>query len=91
MSDSLSVKLKTMIVEGLRLSETKPEDIADEEPLIGGALNLDSIDALELIVRLEKEFDIKISNSEESRAALANIKTLAAFVRQKADPERLSA
>jgi acyl carrier protein len=54
MSDPLLLKLKTLIVETLRLEDVTPADIADDEPLIGGGLSLDSIDALELVVRLEK-------------------------------------
>jgi acyl carrier protein len=56
---------------------------------VGGGLSLDSIDALELVVRLEKEFGIKISSSEEARSALGSVAALAAFVRQRADPARL--
>jgi acyl carrier protein len=89
MTDPLVDRLKTLIVEALKLEGVTPAEIADDEPLIGAGLNLDSIDALELVVRLEKEFGIKISNSEESRTALASIKSLTAFVRERADPARL--
>jgi acyl carrier protein len=89
MADLLTSRLKSLIVEALKLEDVRPEDIPDNEPLIGAGLNLDSIDALELVVRLEKEFGIKISNSEESRSALASVEQLAAFVRQRADPARL--
>ena len=54
----------------------------------GAGLNLDSIDALELVVTLEREFGIKISNSEQSRTALASPAKLAAFIRAHADPSR---
>lgn len=89
MTDPLVERLKSLIVEALKLEGVTPAEIADDEPLIGAGLNLDSIDALELVVRLEKEFGIKISNSEESRSALASIKSLAAFVRERADPSKL--
>jgi len=89
MTDPLIVRLKSLIVDALKLEGVTPEEIPDDEPLIGAGLNLDSIDALELVVRLEKEFGIKISNSEESRTALASLKSLAAFVRERADPTRL--
>lgn len=91
MSDPLNAKLKTLIVETLRLEDIVPSDIPDDEPLIGGGLSLDSIDALELVVKLEKEFGIKIASSEESRTALANITALAAYIRAHADPARLPA
>lgn len=89
MADPLTTRLKHIIVETLRLEDIKPDQIKDDEPLIGSGLALDSIDALELVVKLEKEFGIKIGSSEESRQALGNIAGLAAFIRQRADPARL--
>ena len=89
MSDPLSAHLKQLIVETLRLEDVKPEDIKDDMPLIGSGLALDSIDAVELVLRLEKEFGIKIRSSEESRQALASISSLAAYIRQHADPAKL--
>ena len=89
MPDPLKAKLKQLIVTTLKLEDVKPEDLADDEPLIGSGLNLDSIDALELVVTLEKEYGIKISSSEESRQALASIAHLAEFIRARADPARL--
>jgi acyl carrier protein len=91
MPDPLSARLKQLIVETLRLEDIEPSSIPDEEPLVGGGLSLDSIDALELVVRLEKEFGIKISSSEEARLALANVAALTAFVRLRGDPARLPA
>lgn len=89
MSDPLLDQLKQLIVETLKLEDVTPGEIPDNEPLIGAGLNLDSIDALELVVRLEKEFGVKITNSEESKQALASIQTLATFIRQRADASRL--
>ncbi len=89
MPDPLKTKLKQLIVTTLKLEDVKPEDLADDEPLIGSGLNLDSIDALELVVTLEKEFGLKIKSSEESREALASVAHLAEFIRARADPARL--
>jgi acyl carrier protein len=89
MADPLTARLKLLIVETLRLEDVAPADIPDSEPLIGGGLSLDSIDALELVVRLEKEFGIKIASSEEARSALASVAGLAAYIRERADPTRL--
>lgn len=89
MADPLKTKLKQLIVATLKLEDVKPDDLADDEPLIGSGLNLDSIDALELVVTLEKEYGIKIKSSEESRQALASIGHLAEFIRARADPARL--
>ena len=91
MPDPLSVRLKQLIVETLRLEDVQPASIPDNEPLVGGGLSLDSIDALELVVRLEKEFGIKISSSEEARVALSSVSSLTAFVRERGDPSRLPA
>jgi acyl carrier protein len=87
--DPLTTRLKHLVVSTLKLEDIDPAQMADDEPLIGSGLNLDSIDALELVVTLEKEFGIKISSSEESRQALASIAHLAEFIRARADPARL--
>jgi acyl carrier protein len=85
MSDPLIARLKVLIVETLRLDDIRPEDIPDDEPLFGSPrFGLDSVDALELVVRLEREFGIKIASSEESRAALSSVAGLAAFIRSHA-------
>jgi acyl carrier protein len=89
MPDPLNARLKTMIVQTLRLEDVDPASIKDDEPLIGSGLSIDSIDALELVVALEKEFGIKIKSSEEARAALSSVRGLAAFIRARADPLRL--
>lgn len=84
LQDPLPSRLKHIIVETLHLDDIEPDKIADDEPLIGGGLSLDSIDALELVVRLEREFGIKIGSSEESRSALASVSCLAGFIRAHA-------
>ena len=90
MSDPLKIRLKQLIVTTLKLEDVAAADLADDEPLIGSGLNLDSIDALELVVTLEKEFGVKIASSEESRQALASIAHLAEFIRARADPARIA-
>jgi acyl carrier protein len=89
MADPLIPKLKQLIVETLRLEDVAPADIPDDEPLVGGGLSLDSIDALELVVRLEKEFGLRIASSEEARKALGSVSALSAYIREKGDPSRL--
>ena len=84
MSTPLETRLKHLIVDVLRLNDVSPDDLADDEPLFGGKLQLDSIDALELVVSLEKEFGLKIATSEESKQALQSIATLAAHIRTHA-------
>jgi acyl carrier protein len=82
MPDPLVLQLKNLIIATLKLDGVQPGDIPDEEPLIGSPrFGLDSLDALELVLAVEKEFKVKIGSSEESRAALASVATLAAFIR----------
>ena len=82
MPDDLNLQLKHLIVETLRLEDVKPEEIPDDEPLFGGELDLDSIDGLELAVKLEKVYGIKIGSSEESRKALESVNVLAQYIRK---------
>lgn len=60
----LSDELKKKVIEYLKLEDIGPEDIIDDEPLFGEGLGLDSIDALELIIMLEKEYGIKVQDIE---------------------------
>lgn len=83
MSDSLKTELKSLIVQTLNLSDIDPASIRDDEPLFGTGLGLDSIDALELVLSLEKKYGVKISSSEQSRRALANVNTLAGFIERR--------
>ena len=82
MPDPLASRLKQLIVSTLKLDGVHPEDIPDDEILIGSPrFGLDSVDALELVLALEKEFGVKIGSSEESRQALATVNSLATFIR----------
>jgi acyl carrier protein len=83
MADPLNLELKNLIIATLKLQGVAPGDIPDDEPLIGSPrLGLDSIDALELVLAIEKRYGVKIGNSEESRAALASVNTLTGFLRK---------
>ncbi|MGE9290437.1 MAG: phosphopantetheine-binding protein [Puniceicoccales bacterium] len=82
MSDELRQHLKELTIETLNLEDYSPSDLSDDEPLFGAGLDLDSIDALELVLELEKEYGIKIQSSEESRKALKSIATLAAYIEE---------
>lgn len=84
MPDPLAARLKVLIVETLKLDDVRPEDIPEEEALFGSPrFGLDSIDALELVLKLEKEFGVKIGSSEESRRALVSVSALAVFIRAR--------
>jgi acyl carrier protein len=78
--DTLRDQIKEMMVESLMLKVTKAE-IADDLPLFGPqGLGLDSIDALELVVSLEKHFGVSVPNSEAAKHALATVNSIAEYV-----------
>jgi acyl carrier protein len=72
--------LKSQIIEQLNLEEVKPEDIDQNAPLFGDGLGLDSIDALELIVLLEKNYGIKIQDPKEAKTIFSSVKTMADYI-----------
>jgi acyl carrier protein len=79
---ALKQQLKKQIVEFLNLLSIKPEDIKDDEPLFGAGLGLDSIDSLELIVLLGREYGIEIKDPKEGRKILVDINTMVAYIEQ---------
>jgi acyl carrier protein len=78
--EELTEKLKKEIIEVLNLEDIKPEDIDVDAPLFGEGLGLDSIDALELIVLLEKNYGIRIEDPKEGRKIFTSIRTMADFI-----------
>jgi acyl carrier protein len=74
--------IKKQIIEFLNLTSLQPEDIKDDEPLFGEGLGLDSIDALELIVLLNREYGIHIKDPKDGRKVLVDVNTLADFIEQ---------
>ncbi len=80
--EDLKAQLKEEIIEVLNLEDISPEDIDNESPLFGDGLGLDSIDALELIVLLEKNYGIKIEDPKDGRKVFYSIDTMAEFIQQ---------
>ena len=78
--DELIAKLKKQVIEQLNLEDINPEDIDEKDPLFGDGLGLDSIDALELIVLLEREYGIKIEDPSEGKKIFASIETMAKYI-----------
>ena len=76
-------KLKQVLIDELNLEDVTPEEIGDEEPLFGDGLGLDSLDAVELVVVIQKHFGVEIKDMEEGRPALQSISSLAAFIEDK--------
>ena len=75
-------KLKTQIITQLNLEEVGVEDFGNDDPIFGDGLGLDSIDALELIVLLEKEYGLKVANPEEGGKIFTSINTMANYIRE---------
>ena len=78
--ESLKTELKTKIIEVLNLEEVSVKDIDDNDALFGDGLGLDSIDALELIVLLDKDYGIKLSDPKQGKDIFQSIETLAAYI-----------
>ncbi len=78
--EELIKELKEEIIEALNLEEMTPDDIDENETLFGDGLGLDSIDALELIVLLEKKYGIKLANPAEGREIFKSVASIAAYV-----------
>lgn len=83
MPDDLVLELKKLIIATLKLEEVNPEDIEDDGQLFGNGLGLDSIDALELVVALEKKYGVAIPDSEVGERVFRSVNTLAQFVKEQ--------
>ncbi|HVT61536.1 MAG TPA: phosphopantetheine-binding protein [Thermoanaerobaculia bacterium] len=79
-SPTIPERVKRLIVEDLHLDGLAPETIDEQAPLFGDGLGLDSVDALELVVAVEKEFGIKIKSSELGREVLSSVASLSHFI-----------
>lgn len=72
--------LKAQIIEALNLEGMAPEDIDTDAPLFGDGLGLDSIDALELIMLMEKQYGIKLANPAEGKAIFMSVASMADYI-----------
>ena len=80
---TLNEKLKTIIIEELNLEDVRAEDIDDNAPLFGEGLELDSLDAVELVVQVQKHFGVEIKDIEEGRMAFQSINALGQFIEER--------
>ncbi len=80
---TLKAQLKKLIVEDLNLTDIRPEDIGDDDPLFGDKFGLDSIDAVELVFQLKAQFGVEIKNMKEGRSVLRSINSISAFIEKR--------
>ena len=78
--DDLKQELKEMIVEELKIPDVIPQDIKDAADLFGDGLGLDSLDAVELVVLVQKKYGVQIEDMEEGKKAFASIEALAKYI-----------
>lgn len=80
--DDIKKTLKQQIIDALNLQGMKPEEIDDNAPLFGEGLGLDSIDSLELMVLLERNYGIKIEDAREGRKILNSVQSMAEYIQE---------
>ena len=80
---SVKEQLKPIILKSLRITDLTPEDLRDDQPLLGGDLEIDSIDILQLILEIERHFGIKLVDAKFDEKAWESVNTLAATIESK--------
>ena len=86
-SADLKTDIKNMIIETLNLQDITPEDIEDDLPLFGGdnTLGLDSIDAIELVMAIQRDFKVRIDDQNLAREVLKDVKSITDFINSKSE------
>ncbi len=80
MSDELIPKVKQMIIDSLRIEGMSPDEIETDAPLFGEGLGLDSIDALQLVVAMEKDFGVVVPDAATGTKVFASVRSMAAYI-----------
>ncbi|WP_277058876.1 phosphopantetheine-binding protein [Trichlorobacter lovleyi] len=80
MSDELIPKVKQMIIDALRIEGMSADEIDSDAPLFGEGLGLDSIDALQLVVAMEKEFGAVVPDAATGTKVFASVRAMAAYI-----------
>lgn len=79
--EELILEFKKHLIEELNLEDLSPEDIDNDAPLFGEGLGLDSIDALEILLILERKYGIKLRNSADAKEIFKSVRTIAEYIR----------
>ena len=79
-SEDMLVQIKQMIIDALRIEDMQPDDIETDAPLFGDGLGLDSIDALQLVVAMEKDFGVVVPDAATGTRVFASVRTMAEHI-----------
>ncbi|MEI7895948.1 MAG: acyl carrier protein [bacterium] len=88
-SDDLKLEIKNLIMNTLSINDVDPNDVDDDKPLFGGdnALTLDSVDAIELIMAIQRTYGIRIADQTLARQVISSVNSIARFItEQRANP-----
>jgi acyl carrier protein len=80
MSEDLIVQMKQLIIDSLRIEGMSPDDIETDAPLFGEGLGLDSIDALQLVVAMEKDFGVIVPDAETGTIVFQSVRSMAQYI-----------
>jgi acyl carrier protein len=80
---SVKEQLKPIILKSLRITDLTPDDLRDDQPLLGGELEIDSIDILQLVLEIERHFGIKLVQANFDKKHFDSVDTLAAIIESK--------
>lgn len=80
---SVKEQLKPIILKSLRITDLTPADLRDDQPLLGGELEIDSIDILQLVLEIERHFGIKLVHANFDKTHLESVNALAAIIESK--------
>jgi acyl carrier protein len=79
-NEDLITKVKQLIIDSLRIEEMSPDDIETDAPLFGEGLGLDSIDALQLVVAMEKDFGVIVPDAETGAVVFQSVRSMAGYI-----------
>ncbi len=83
MNEELIEKVKQMIIDSLRIEDMSPAEIDSDAPLFGEGLGLDSIDALQLVVSMEKEFGVVVPDAATGSKVFVSVRSMAAYIEEQ--------